>query len=72
MIDAEMMRAIPLESDRPGVETARTITSLSADTLKRNFPNLIIKLSERREGMQRGNAFKIAAGQITGPKQGGH
>jgi hypothetical protein len=62
--DVEMLRTIPLESERPGVETVRSITSLSADTVKRAFPQFVIKLTERREGMQRGNAFKIAAGKI--------
>jgi hypothetical protein len=64
VVDTEMLRTIPLESERPGVETVRTITSLSADTVKRTFPELVIRLTERREGMQRGNAFKIAAGKI--------
>jgi hypothetical protein len=62
-VDFTDKRAIPLESERPGVETGRSITSLSGDTIKRQYPQYVVKLSERREGIARGNAFKIAAGK---------
>jgi hypothetical protein len=42
--------------------SAEEITNLSKDTLKRNFPSKIRKLSDRREGMQLGDALAIASG----------
>jgi len=58
---------IPLQSKKPDIETVRTITSLSADNVKRNFPHLVVQLSPKREGMQLKNALAIAAGQAAAP-----
>jgi hypothetical protein len=54
---------IPLESDKPDVETVRSMTTLSADTQKRNYPHYIVHLSPKREGMQFKNALRIARGE---------
>jgi hypothetical protein len=43
---------------------ASRITSLSADTLKRRYPELIVHLSDRRVGMKLKHALAIAAGDI--------
>jgi hypothetical protein len=43
--------------------SAEEITNLSEDTLKRNFPHLIRYLSDRRCGMQLGDALAIADGK---------
>jgi hypothetical protein len=43
--------------------SAEEITGLSKDTLKRRYPHLIRDLSERREGMQLGDALEIANGK---------
>ena len=37
------------------------ITSLSPDTLKRRYPELVVRLSERRVGMKLRHALAIAA-----------
>jgi hypothetical protein len=39
------------------------ITSLSPDTLKRRYPELVVHLSERRVGMKLRHALEIAASQ---------
>ena len=53
---------LELESVRrlPEVEQ---ITSLSVDTLKRKYPDRIIRLSDRREGMKLRDALAIASGK---------
>jgi len=38
------------------------ITSLSADTIRRTYPEFIIKLSPRRDGMKLKDALAIANG----------
>jgi hypothetical protein len=53
---------IELESVRPLAE-AKRITSLSEDSLKKNFPGDIIQLSPRRLGMKLRNILRIAAGE---------
>jgi hypothetical protein len=40
------------------------ITSLSSDTLKRHFPELIVKLSPGRDGMKLRDAIAIANGAV--------
>lgn len=42
--------------------TVEEITSLSADTLKRRYPDRVVHLSEGRVGMTLGNALEIAEG----------
>lgn len=61
--DLELERVFPLESEKPDATTARRMTSLSADTLKRNYPKFVVKLSERREGMSLRNILKITTGK---------
>lgn len=46
--------------------SAEEITNLSEDTLKRKYPHLIRDLSDRRKGMQLGDALAIADGSIKG------
>ena len=43
--------------------SAEEITNLSHDTLRRRFPSLIKKLSDRRCGMKLRDALAIAEGQ---------
>ena len=45
--------------------TVEQITSLSADAIKNNFPDLIVKVSKRRLGMKLRNVLRIAAGEVT-------
>jgi hypothetical protein len=47
---------------REPIPSAEEITGLSKDTLKRQYPHLIRDLSDRREGMQLGDAVAIASG----------
>lgn len=65
MSDIDVIDKPPVWLEReavlPLVEVER-ITSLSADTLKRNYPELIVRLSPRRVGMKLKNALRIAAG----------
>jgi hypothetical protein len=44
---------------------ASLMTSLSSATLKRRFPDLVVKLTERRKGMRFADALAIAQGQQT-------
>jgi hypothetical protein len=53
---------IPLETTQPGITTVKTLTTLSPDTIEREYSDYIIKLSARRRGMKMRNALKIAAG----------
>jgi hypothetical protein len=50
--EIELRRVLPLEQ-------ATEITNLSRDTLKRNFPDKIIRLSPRRLGMRLSDALAI-------------
>jgi hypothetical protein len=50
---------LELESVQPMPVVVR-ITSLSADTIKRRYPELIVHLSERRVGMKLRHALAIA------------
>jgi hypothetical protein len=59
----ELKTVIKLQTTKQGERSAKQITSLSADTIKREFPEYVVKLSERRVGITLGNALKIAAGQ---------
>jgi hypothetical protein len=43
--------------------TAEKITDLGPDTLKRTYPDLIVRTSARRVGMKLRNALAIAAGK---------
>jgi hypothetical protein len=42
---------------------AEEITSLSADSIRREYPNLIVQLSARRDGIKLRDALDIAAGR---------
>jgi hypothetical protein len=55
----ELESVIPLEAE-PGVTSVETVTTLSADTLQREYPELIVQLSPRRRGMKLKNALRIA------------
>ena len=50
--EIEMRRVLPLEQ-------VTEITNLSRDTIKRQFPHLILKLSPRRFGMRLSDALGI-------------
>ena len=65
----ELESVIPLEAE-PGVTSVETVTTLSADTQRREYPELIIRLSPRRQGMKLKHALRIAgtAGLSIDPK----
>jgi len=52
---------IELESTKP-LSVAAKITSLSPDTLRREYPKYVVQLSSRRDGMQLKHALAIANG----------
>jgi hypothetical protein len=52
----ELERIIPLPE-------AEIVTSLGADTLRRAYPHLIVRLSPRRVGMKMRDALSITRGQ---------
>lgn len=63
----ELHSIIPLESKaNPDALSVRSITNLSADTVKRHHADKIKKLSSRREGMTLKNALEIAGISIPG------
>jgi hypothetical protein len=63
----ELERVIPLRrptgKDPKPRENAEDCTSLSAETIKREFPEYVVKLSKRREGIKIKHVLKIAEGQ---------
>lgn len=58
----QLESVIPLETEQKGVTSVRTVTSLTAETVAVKFPELIIKLTERRRGMKLKHALQIAEG----------
>jgi hypothetical protein len=62
---AAIFRCASLKRGAVEGPSAEQVTGLSKDTIKRRYPHLIRKLSERREGMQLGDALAIAAGEAT-------
>ena len=52
---------IELESVKK-MPVVEKITSLSGDNLRRNYPDFIVKLSPRRDGMKLKHALAIANG----------
>jgi hypothetical protein len=55
---------LELESVRPLRPDVDRITSLSEDSIKLRFPQLIIRLSPRRLGMKLKNALAITNGEF--------
>jgi hypothetical protein len=55
----ELESVIRLEAEE-GVTSAEAITTLSADTLQREYPELVVQLSPRRRGMKLKHALQIA------------
>jgi hypothetical protein len=53
---------LELESVKPLLEVKK-LTSLSVDTLKRKYPTMIRRLSDRRLGMRLRDALTIAGGK---------
>jgi hypothetical protein len=49
----ELLRVVPMPE-------CEEITSLSEDTLKREYPDLIVDVSPRRVGMHLGDVLRIA------------
>jgi hypothetical protein len=67
-IDPIKLRSIvplrrPKRPKRVDVPSVEEITGLSEDTLKRRYARYIRKLSDRRCGMQLGDAIEIANGK---------
>ena len=61
----EMERVIPLATKNKTGPTASAVTSLSADTLVRHYPQLIRRVSPGRIGMRMRDALGIADGTVT-------
>lgn len=61
----ELETVIPLDTTQEGVTTVKSLTSLSPDTIEREFADYIIQLSPRRRGMKMRNALKIASGEAS-------
>jgi hypothetical protein len=59
---------IPLATTKGGRD-AEQITGLSADTIKRRFPEYVKQLSERRRGIKLRHALEIADGQPRKPRR---
>ena len=55
----ELESVLPLEAE-PGVTSVETVTTLSAETQRREYPEFIIQLSPRRQGMKLKHALQIA------------
>ena len=55
----ELESVLPLEAE-PGVTSVETVTTLSAETQRREYPEFIIQLSPRRQGMKLKHALRIA------------
>ena len=55
----ELESVLPLEAE-PGVTSVETVTSLSAETQRREYSEFIIQLSPRRQGMKLKHALRIA------------
>ena len=55
----ELESVLPLEAES-GVTSVETVTTLSADTQRREYPEFIIQLSPRRQGMKLKHALRIA------------
>jgi hypothetical protein len=53
-LDLESIQKMPVASK---------ITSLSPDTIRREYPHLVVQLSPRRDGMRLRDALAIAAGK---------
>lgn len=56
----ELRSIIPLETTKRDAVSARKITNASPETLKREYPDFIVKVSAKREGMTLANALRIA------------
>ena len=55
---------LELESVKPLIEAER-ITDLSRYTIKREYPQYVVKLSSRREGMKLRHILLITTGKLT-------
>jgi hypothetical protein len=55
----ELESVLPLEAES-GVTSVETVTTLSAETQRREYPEFIIQLSPRRQGMKLKHALRIA------------
>ena len=53
----ELESVLPLEAE-PGVTSVETVTTLSAETQRREYPEFIIQLSPRRQGMKLKHALQ--------------
>ena len=59
----ELESVIPLEAEADGISVEK-ITTLSADTQQREYPEFILQLSKRRRGMNLKHALSIAGTRI--------
>ena len=55
----ELESVLPLEAES-GVTSVERITTLSAETQRREYPEYIVQLSRRRQGMKLKHALRIA------------
>jgi hypothetical protein len=56
----ELRSLIPLETTKRDAVSVRKITTASPETIKREYPDLVVKISDKREGMTLANALRIA------------
>ena len=54
----ELESVIPLVAE-PGVTSVETVTSLSAETIRRRYPQYVRQLSPKRQGMTLRDALSI-------------
>ena len=56
----ELRSLIPLETTKRDAVSVRKITTASPETIKREYPEFVVKISDKREGMTLANALRIA------------
>jgi hypothetical protein len=56
----ELQSVIPLETEAVGVTSVKAVTSLSAETIRRRYPQYVIQLTPSRQGMKLRDALAIA------------
>ncbi len=65
----DLKSIIPLKTTTGGRRDAEQITTLGADTIKREYPEYVVKLSKRRLGIKLRHALEIADGQPREPRR---
>jgi hypothetical protein len=61
--DPQLDCMVPLSTTKTDALSAERITSLSSDTIRANYADMVIKVSPRREAISVRNALRIASGE---------